>query len=48
MLMRDNKIFRLMPFFALLLINIKVAYTAERFFLSADTISKNEENNIGI
>ncbi len=45
MLMRNNKIFRLVPFLVLLLINIKIAHTAERFFLSADTISKNEENN---
>ena len=45
MLMRNNKIFKLMLFLALLLINIKLAYTAEKFFLSADSISKNEENN---
>ena len=45
MLMRDNKTFKLIYFLALLFINIKIAYTAERFFLSANTISKNEENN---
>ena len=45
MLMRDNKIFKLMLFFALLFFNMQVAYTNEKFFLSADTVSKNEENN---
>ena len=34
-----------MLFLAFLLINTKLAYTAEKFFLSADTISKNEKNN---
>ena len=45
MLMRNNKIFKLILFWALLLSATKPAYTAEKFFLSADTISKNEENN---
>ena len=34
-----------MLFLAFFFINIKHVYTAEKFFLSADTISKNEENN---
>ena len=34
-----------MFFLALLLTNAKLVYSAEKFFLSADTISKNEENN---
>ena len=45
MLMRDNNIFKLVLFLALILINTNPAYTAEKFFLSADSISKNEENN---
>ncbi len=45
MLMRNNKIFKLMLFLALILSTTKLAYTAEKFFLSADSISKNEENN---
>ena len=45
MLMKINKIFKLMLSLALLLINIKVGYTTEKFFLSAETISKNEINN---
>ena len=43
--MRDNKIFKLILFLVLLFTNIKLAYTTEKFFLSADTISKNETNN---
>ena len=34
-----------MLFLALILSITKLAYTAEKFFLSADSISKNEENN---
>ena len=34
-----------MLFLALLLININFAYTNEKFFLTADTIIKNEEND---
>ena len=45
MLMRNKKIFKLLLFFALLLTNINFAYTDEKFFLSADIISKNEEND---
>ena len=45
MLMRNNKIFKLVLFLALLLININLTYADEKFFLSADSISKNEENN---
>ena len=45
MLMRDNKMFKLMLFLAFLLIKAKFAYTDEKFFLSADTIIKNEANN---
>ena len=45
MLMKNNKISKLMLFLALLLTNINFAYTNEKFFLSADTISKNEEND---
>ena len=45
MLMRDNKIFKLMLFLAFFLINIKFVYTAEKFFLTADSISKNEADN---
>ena len=44
--MRDNKIFKLMLFLVFLLIKAKLAYTNEKFFLSADTIIKNEENNL--
>ena len=43
--MRDNKIFKLMLFLAFLFITIKSAYTTEKFFLSANSISKNEKNN---
>ena len=45
MLMRNNKIFKLLLLVAILLTNINFAHTNEKFFLSADTISKNEENN---
>ena len=45
MLMRNKKNFKLLLFLALLLTNINFAYTDEKFFLSADTISKNEQNN---
>ena len=45
MLMRNNKIFKLILFFAFLLIRITLVYADEKFFLSADTISRNEENN---
>ena len=34
-----------MFFLAFLFMNIKLAYTTEKFFLSADTIIKNEANN---
>ena len=34
-----------MLFLAIILVTTKLAYTAEKFFLSADSISKNEENN---
>ena len=43
--MRNNKIFKLLLLVAILLTNINFAHTNEKFFLSADTISKNEENN---
>ena len=43
--MRSNNIFKLVLFLAFFFINMKLVYTAEKFFLSADTISKNEENN---
>ena len=46
MLMRNNIFLKLIAFFlSLLLININYAYTADNFFLSADTIIKNEKNN---
>ena len=45
MLMKNNKIFKLILFWVLLLSATKPAYTAEKFFLSADSIIKNEENN---
>ena len=45
MLMKDNTTFKLMLFFAILLITARPAYSAEKFFLSADSVSKNEENN---
>ena len=45
MLMKNNNIFKLMLFLAFSFSNIKLAYTSEKFFLSADIISKNEENN---
>ncbi len=45
MLMKNNKILKLIILLVLLFINIKLAYSTERFFLSADTISKNEINN---
>ena len=44
MLMRDNKIFKLILFLAILFITTKPVYAAEKFFLSADSISKNDEN----
>ena len=43
--MKNNKIFKLILFLALLSSTTKPAYTAEKFFLSADSIIKNEENN---
>ena len=46
--MKNNKISKLMLFLALLLININFAYTNEKFFLTADTIIKNEENDLFI
>ena len=45
MLMRDNKTFKLIFLLVHLFFNVQVAYTAEKFFLSADTVSKNEENS---
>ena len=42
--MRDNNIFKLILFLVILLITTKSAYTAEKFFLSADSIIKNDEN----
>ena len=46
MLMKNNKIFKLILFWTLLLSATKPVYTAEKFFLSADSIIKNEENTI--
>ena len=43
--MRKNKILKLILLWALLLTTTKHVYTAEKFFLSADSIRKNEENN---
>ena len=45
MLMKYNKFLKLMLFLVFLFIDIKLVYTNEKFFLSAETISKNEENN---
>ena len=42
--MRDNNTFKFILFLALFLSNLKLAYTNEKFFLSAETISKNEKN----
>ena len=46
MLMRNNKIFRFILFVPFLLLNINFALTDEKFFLSANTISKNEKNHM--
>tara|TARA_Y100000589_G_scaffold282901_1_gene280639 strand:+ start:2267 stop:4372 length:2106 start_codon:yes stop_codon:yes gene_type:complete len=43
--MKYNKFLKLMLFLVFLFIDIKLVYTNEKFFLSAETISKNEENN---
>ena len=45
MLMKNNKIFILILLLSFILMNIKFALTKENFFLSADTISKNEKDN---
>ena len=45
MLMKNNKINKLILLLSFFLMNINFAFTKEKFFLSADTISKNEKNN---